>query len=414
MKNYFERYGFIIVTIISSIVTFIKSYFFMDLLRKEELGYLSLFQSMTLMVNFFQMGVIYGGYRLISFSFLRRNKANNTVMTYLFTLFVFLLIIFCCINFFVPISWFWAAGLLTGFLSLWGNWISNMHIALGRINKLSIISIFSIIFSFLAFPLLYTYPLFGAVFLIGLQPFFLIVLSYFYNKDFGFKFDFKNKLYFNLILKIGFIPFLTGVLHYVNLQMERFVIGYDLGIKQLGEYYLVFMYVSLFSVIPNALGTLNFPMFMKSLDRKEFQNKMGLYNIFKIYYIEVLGYLVLAGIGTFFILPIFIKMILPLHVSGVKYVQIVFLGLAFFALIDPISFIMNAKLHYKELIYIYIYSLIVSIFSYSFIYFNKIGSLINYSYVNVIFYLSVSFGYVLYFIRRGSKYFFEIKNVNNL
>lgn len=403
MKSHIERYKYLAVTILSSLVTFVKSYFFMDLLSKKELGYVALFQSMILIVSFFQIGVIYGGYRLISFSLLRQKKANDIIISYLFFLFLFFSASILIVNFFFPINWFWTAGLVVGLLSLWGNWISNMHIALGRTNKLSLITLISIILSFTAVPLLYTHPIIGAVALIALQPIFLVLFSYILNKDFGFKIDFKNKLYFRLILKLGFIPFLTGVMHYVNLQIERWIIGFDLGIAALGEYYLVFLYVNLFAVIPAALGALNFPKFMKSLSQKD--NKKGLLEIFKVYFIEIILYLILIGVGTFFIMPKLIEIFLPAHINGVKYVQIVFYGLVIFTLTDPISYIINAKLHYKQLLSIYIIALAVSIVSYSFLYFNKLGSLVNYSYVNVIFYVTMSMGYVLYFVRKGSKDF---------
>lgn len=405
MKEFLERYSYIAVTILSSLVTFVKSYFFMDILSKEELGYMALFQSMILIVNFFQMGVIYGGYRLISFSLSRQKKANDTIGTYLVLLLFFFIICFFIINFFISIDWFWAAGLLVGLLSLWSNWISNMHIALGRTNKLSYITIVSIVLSFSAIPILYTNSLVGAVALIGLQPIFLILLSLVFNKDFCFKIDFKNKLYIILIIRLGFVPFLTGILHYINLQIERWIIGLDLGVEALGEYYLVFIYVSLFAVIPGALGTLNFPKFMKSLSQQN--SDKGLAEIFKFYYIEILLYLLLISFATFIIMPWLIEEFLPKHISGIKYVQIVFIGLVFFTIIDPISFIINAKLHYKELLYIYIGALTISFIFYSFLYLNKLGSLENYSYVNVLFYISISFGYILYFVLKGQKGYFH-------
>jgi O-antigen/teichoic acid export membrane protein len=412
MKRYLARYKYIAVTILSSLVTFLKSYFFMDLLSKEELGYIALFQSMILIVTFFQMGVIYGGYRLISFSILRQKKANNTVITYLFILIVFFLISFFIVNYFIPINWFWTAGLVVGLLSLWANWVSNMHIALDRTDKLSLIILASILLSFAGIPFLNTYPTFGAVALLGLQPFFIILFSYIFNKDFGFKIDFKNTLYFKLVIKLGFIPFLTGVLHYINLQIERWVIGFDLGIKALGDYYLVFLYVSLFSVIPGAIASLNFPEYMKVLSLNN--SEKSLVEIFKVHYLEIIFYMLIVSFGTFFIMPWCIKMLLPMHISGIKYVKIVFVGLFFFTLVDPISFIINAKLHYKELLYIYIGSLVVSAISYCFLYFNNFGSLVNYSFVNVIFYISVSLGYVVYFFRKGATGYLGKKNISNV
>lgn len=408
MEKYFERYGYIAVTVLSSVVTFIKSYLFMDTLTKVDLGYMALFQSMILIVNFFQMGVLYGGYRIISFSISRQRKVNDAVVTYLFLLLVAFFFVFFVLNFFISINWFWTIGMIVGLLSLWSNWISNMYVALGRTNKLSLITLISIGLSFIALPLLYSYSIYGAITLIALQPIFFVLLSYFFNKDFKFKINFKSAVYFKLIIKLGFIPFVTGVLHYINLQIERWVIGIDLGVKALGDYYLVFVYVSLFAVIPNALGTLNFPKFMKVLsqDKNDFKN---LVKIFKLYYLEIILYLVVIGFSTFCIMPWIIKLILPMHQTGVHYVQIIFIGLVVFTLIDPISFIINAKLHYRELLLIYIGALSISSLCYCFLYFSKQGSLINYSYVNVIFYMSVSTGYVTYFLLKGIKRHEKIK-----
>ncbi|MFA4870259.1 MAG: hypothetical protein WC623_18820 [Pedobacter sp.] len=380
----------------------------MDILSKEDLGYMALFQSMILIVNFFQMGVIYGGYRVISFSVLRQRKTNDAVVTYLFLLFLVLISCVSILNFFISVSWFWTIGIIVGLFSLWGNWISNMHIALSRTNKLSLITLSSIVLSFIAMPLLYSHSIYGAVTLVGLQPIFLVFFSYLFNKDFAFKLNFKSIVYLRLIIKLGFVPFLTGILHYINLQLERWVIGLDLGMKALGEYYLVFVYVGLFSVVPGALGNLNFPKFMKALAQNS-SSKRDLIRIFRLYYLEILTYLVVITFGTFYIMPWLIKAILPMHEAGIRYVQIVIVGLLFFTLLDPISFVINAKLHYRELLFIYISALLISVLCYCFLYFNRLGSLESYSYVSVIFYLSVSLGYIMYFLLKGIKSY----NVNN-
>lgn len=407
MRAYFERYGYLAITLLNSAVTFLKSYLFMDFLGKEQLGYIALFQSMIMLANFLQIGVIYGGYRLISFSINRQRRVNDAVVTYLAILFVCAIVILLISSFFTPLNWFWIGGFLIGLVSLWNNWISNMHIALGRTTKLSILMLISLTLSFIAIPLLYINPLLGAITLIALQPIFFVILSYLSNKDFGFTFKLKNWIYLRLTIKLGFIPFLTGILHYINLQVERWVIGFDLGVKALGEYYLVFVYVGLFAIIPSALGTLNFPTFMKALSNTSNKGQT-FYGIFKVYYLELIIYLIVMTFGTFCVMPWIINLILPMHNAGVHYVQIVFFGLLLFTLIDPISFVINAKLHYKALIMIYLGSVLVSLLTYCFIYFNKMGSLINYSYVNVLFYSSITIGYLLYFFILGKK---SLKNV---
>ena len=106
---------------------------------------------------------------------------------------------------------------------------------------------------------------------------------------------------------------------------------------------------------------------------------------------------------TFYLLPIIVDELIPQFNSGVQYVHIVFYGLVFFTLIDPISFIINAKLHYRDLVYIYIFSVLMSIICYWYIFSNGIGSLLNYSYVNLVFYISISIGYVIYYFFKGKK-----------
>ena len=404
MRRYIPRYGFVATTILSSVATFIKSFFFMDILSKGELGKLALFQSVIIFVTFLQIGILHGGYRLISLSILRQKRVNNAVATYLFILFFLLLICFLIARFLFNIDWIWLIGVFIGLASLFSGWNSNMHIALGRTNKISLITLCSIILSLCLIPSLYALSFYGAVLVIALQPVLISLFSYIFNKDFNLKISFNNKfkLYFYYCIKIGFIPFITSVLHYINLQIERWIIGADLGIVELGNYYLVFVYVSFFSLIPGAIGTLNFPKLMKLIAPNN-NIKKKLIREFKFYYLELVSFLVLMFFATFYLLPIIVDELIPQFSSGVQYVYIVFYGLVFFTLIDPISFIINAKLHYRELVQIYIFSVLMSIICYWYIYSNGIGSLLNYSYVNLVFYISISLGYVIYYFFKGKK-----------
>lgn len=397
--------------ILSSLATFVKTFFFMNVLTKEELGYLALFQSIIIIVGFLQLGTVFGAYRIVSFSINRRKRINDSIVSFLFVLFSVLMIVFILAQFFLKINIIWFIGIIIGVLSLLSVWNSNMHIVMGRTNKLSFITLGSIVISLSLIPFLYSNSFYGAVLIIGTQPFLISVFSYVFNKDFNFKlkFDSNFKMYLFYCIKIGFIPFLTSILHYVNLQTERWIIGLDLGLIQLGNYYLVFVYISFFSVIPGAIGTLNFPKFMKSLSSSNI-NRKELMKELKFYYLELILFLIVMSVMTFFILPKVIEFLLPEHIVGLRYVYIVFYGLVLFTLIDPISFIINAKLHYKFLIYVYLISVFVSAVCYSFLYFNRIGSLLNYSYVNLIFYSTVSLGYFVYLFTKGWKSLKFIEN----
>lgn len=402
MKVAFRRYSFIGATVFNSAIGFIKSYLFMAVLNKEQLGYIALFQSVIILVGFLQTGIIHGGYRMVSFSIERRKTANNAVMFYLMALFIIAGIGLLLYSILFNFNWFLITGVAIGLFSLWTNWITNLYIALGRTRLLSIIMLASILISLLGLPLLYIRGVLGAVLLLSIQPIAFIILSLIFNRDFAFKLQKKSIPYIKLCLRYGFIPFFTGLLYYLNLQLERFVIGFDLGVKSLGEYFLVFVYSAIFLVIPGALATVNFPKMMKSL-RATKVGEFKFFSIFGIYYAELVTYMVFVYLATYWVLPPLIKHFLPAHLIGVTFVKIVFWGLVPFSLIDPISFIINAKLHYKELLYVYIFALVVSVSSYAFLYFNRRGSLINYSYVNVIFFSTVSLGYVIYFFTKGKR-----------
>jgi O-antigen/teichoic acid export membrane protein len=402
MKKNLSKYSFIATTVFNSAIGFIKSYLFMAVLNKEQLGYIALFQSVIILIGFLQTGIIHGGYRMISFSIERKKNANNAVMTYLMSLFVIAGACLLVYSVFFKFNWFLITGVAIGLFSLWTNWITNLYIALGRTRLLSIITLVSILISLLGLPLLYVKGVLGAVLLLSIQPIAFIILSFIFNSDFAFKLQKKNIPIIMLCLRYGFIPFFTGILYYLNLQLERFVIGFDLGLKALGEYFLVFVYSAVFLVIPGALATLNFPKMMKSL-RSTKIGEFKFFSIFGIYYAELVSYMIFVYLCTYLALPVVIRTFLPAHMVGVHFVKIVFWGLVPFSLIDPISFIINAKLHYKELLYVYIFALTVSVSCYAFLYFNKLGSLINYSYVNVIFFSTVSLGYVIYFFTKGRR-----------
>lgn len=374
----------------------------MDTLTKEELGYIVVFQSVIIIIGFFQTGIIHGAYRMISFSIERKSNANNAVMTYLAFLYLigsFGLLLYGLITGF---NWFWIIGVSVGLFYLWTNWVTNLYISLGRTKLLSNVMLISILVSLLGIPVLYLNPVYGAILLLSIQPIVFIALSFIFNKDFKFVINKKSIPYIILSLKYGFVPFLTGILYYVNLQIERMVIGVDLGLEALGEYYLVFVYTGIYLVIPAALGTLNFPKMMKSIRAIKIDN-FNFFRLFGRYLLELTAYLIVVFFATFWLLPLIVDAYLPAHSNGVQYVHIIFWGLVLFTLIDPISFVINAKLHYKELLYIYLFGLTVSIGSYSFLYFNQLGSLTNYAYVNVIFFSAVSLGYIVYFITKGKR-----------
>lgn len=402
MSENTQKYTYIGTTIFSSSISFIKSYLFMDVLSKKDLGYIAIFQSIIVVIGFLQIGSITGGYRLVSFSKERYKSANDTVVTFLIFLLIVTSLIVFAYSLITSWNWFLISGIFVGIASLLTNWWSNLHIALGRNKLLSILTFSSILISLLFIPILYYNPLYGAISLLAFQPISFIFLSYIFNKDFRFKISLKSIIYFKLITKYGFVPFFVGILYYVNQQAERWIIGYSLGIESLGEYYLVFLFSTIFLVVPSALATVNFPNSMKII-RSNQVNKKTFIDIFGLYYLELLIYITTSFLITYYILPKLVGKFLPHHLNGVSFVKIIFWGLSVFTLVDPITFVLNAKLHYKELITIYLVALFLSFSCYFYLYFNNLSSLTNFAYVNVVFFTCVACGYILYFLLKGNR-----------
>ncbi len=397
-----QKYTYIGATVFSSAISFIKSYLFMDVLSKRELGYIAIFQSIIVIVGFLQIGTITGGYRLVSFSKDRYKSANNAVITFLMLLLLFTIIGIMLYSTIYGWNWFLIIGTFVGFASLFTNWWANLQIGLGRNKRLSILTFASVLISLTCIPLLYVNSLYGAIALLGLQPISFILLSYIFNRDFEFEISIKSYPYIKLIIRFGFVPFFVGILYYISQQAERWVIGYSLGIESLGEYYLVFLFTTVFLVVPSALGAINFPKSMK-LFRNSQENKKSFFELFGLYYLELSIYILVTFIGTYFVLPILVEQFLPEHIIGISYVKIVFWGLCIYTLVDPITFVLNAKLHYKELVIIYTVSLIASLSSYLYLYTNQLSSLRNFAFVNVIFLVCVALGYIVYFRLKGKK-----------
>ena len=54
------------------------------------------------------------------------------------------------------------------------------------------------------------------------------------------------------------------------LQAERWSINGVLGVEALGSFYLVFLYVSLFQLVPNSVNSIFFPKGVKSYAEKRY------------------------------------------------------------------------------------------------------------------------------------------------
>ena len=270
-----SNYWYIIVNICLSAFSFLRSFVFMRTLDLTELGVISLIQTIFMFIGLLQCGLLNGGYRIISLGKAEEiEKTNNTIFSYIAIL-TPSGILFCLLS--SKYGWIKDLSLvlllisvLFGLFTLINNWFHNVLIGEQKLADLNRINIISYAASLLVLPLAFVLGFWGAVIVIAIQPLVFVGLCLFKYPELrpsGFFFD---KKYIKYILSFGFIPFLGGIFSMIYIQVERWSITGQLGVDALGAFYLVFLYVSLYQLVPTSLNSIFFPKGIKSYANNDF------------------------------------------------------------------------------------------------------------------------------------------------
>lgn len=324
----------------------------MRYLDLKELGIISLVQTIFMFIGLLQMGLLNGGYRIISLGKKEEmERTNNTIYSYLAILLP-LGILFC----FLSGTFNWIKDLdltlliisvVFGIFTLLNNWYHNMLIGeqkLGEVNRANIVSY---TLSALALPLAYWFGFWGGMAVIMIQPLAFVGLAMLRNKELtptGFYF---NVSYIKYILSFGFIPFLGGIFAVIYTQVERWSIDSVLGVEALGGFYLVFLYVSLYQLVPTSLNAIFFPKGVKSYSEKRYGDFK---RILRYYYLMLVSYGVLIAIVTVLFLKPVVGIVFPNHLHGVNFVYIILPGLIMTSLTEPIGLILNSSVILKPML----------------------------------------------------------------
>jgi len=290
------------------------------------------------------MGLLNGGYRIVSLGKTEEiEKTNNSIYTYVAMLLP-LGIIFCLLSahfgwikdFTLPLL---LISVVFGIFTLLNNWCQNMLIGEQKLGEVNIANIVSYSLSLLFLPLAIVFGFWGALSVAMIQPLAFVIISALRNHELfptGFFFDLK---YIKYILSFGFIPFLGGISSMLYLQVERWSINGVLGVEALGSLYLMFLYVTLFQLVPNSINSIFFPKGVKAYAEKRYDDFKRL---LKYYYLILAGYGVLITIVTVLFLKPMVCLLFPAHMVGVPYVYIILPGLIMATLIQPIGLILNS------------------------------------------------------------------------
>lgn len=348
------NYYYIIVNICLSAFSFLRSFVFMRTLDLTELGVISLIQTIFMFIGLLQCGLLNGGYRIISLGKAEEiEKTNNTIFSYI-SILTPIGIIFCLLS--SKFGWIKDLSLvlllisvLFGLFTLINNWFHNVLIGEQKLADLNRINIISYAASLIALPLAFVMGFGGAVIVIAIQPLVFVglcLLKYPELRPSGFFFD---KSYIKYILSFGFIPFLGGIFSMIYIQVERWSITGQLGVDALGAFYLVFLYVSLYQLVPTSLNSIFFPKGVKSYANNDFS---FFKRILKYYYLCLIGYGVAISIVTILLLKPVVALVFPNHLPGVVFVYLVLPGLIFSSLREPLGLILNSAVILKPMLYV--------------------------------------------------------------
>lgn len=262
MRSFWINSYFVVGWSILAGLVFLRSYFFAHYLLDADLGGLILLQSAALFGSFYHLGIINGGYRVIS----KGDESDLIWISRLNALPLYFAIITGIIlllgSLFFSFNLILALGLVVfSTLTSFSNWQQNVSIALGKrlpMVKVLLISIclsICVFFYFLdesivaIWTSLLVYPLTASVFLVFVNyqervfsPIRLIDLT-------GFK----------SLFKIGFYPFLVGVIMISQNHAEKWLIKSWLGVDVLGTMFIFYLFINLWKIVPKALNNIFFP-----------------------------------------------------------------------------------------------------------------------------------------------------------
>jgi len=346
MKN---KILFIFLNVFSSLIAFVKSFFFLKFLDDSTLGIIVLFQAVIAIFGLFQIGLLNGGYRIFSIKIEEQNwkSVNNLIISFICSLIALLTILGTIIGvtkgYNIGIIIF---GVFVGGLAILQNWFTNIFIAREKLSEVNWLNILSNIGSLAIVPLIFVMPVFGALIAISGLYIFFVFFALVRNVEIRPTAFLFNKILFKRILVFGFVPYLTGIIYIINNQVDRFFIQFALSTEYLGKFYLAFTFISLFYMVPASINNLFFP---SAMNQYTLNNIKGVFNSAVKYFLTNLLYSILALIGVFLFADLFVNLLFPEKIYQLQYVYYLLPGLIAMILSAPISLVLNVAFHYKSI-----------------------------------------------------------------
>lgn len=344
-KSNRDKYNFVVLSVVISLLRFVRSFVFMRFLDFKELGLISIVMAIIGFFGMLQMGLQNGGYRILSAQKSKKDETsvNNHIYSYTLVLagliivvlpILYLLEVDFGINYLIIIS-----ALFFGVITLIDNWVRNVLSAYMNFKELNILEFSSTIISFLFLITIPYWGVLGAFVVIFVKPLSFLILAFIKNHYlFPTKFEFNIKR-IRWILSFGFIPFLSGIFVVLNSQFERWGIAYYLNLEALGKFYLPGMYATLFMLVPLSLNKIFFPQAIRKFSDGEFS---AVRRVLKNFVMISLIYIVVVYIITYLFIEPVVAYVFPKHLFAIKYIWVIYPGLISLLLVQPIQILLNA------------------------------------------------------------------------
>lgn len=349
-----SRAAFVVIGLAVNLLTLVRGVALMAWLDYSALGLIALVQSVIAFGGMLHFGLLNGGYRLLCHAKGNyRQRIVDTVYSAFAVLFAGLIIGGIAAGALVDTVEYRVAAALTvtgAIATLVRAWIGNEMVATGQLGAVNALNAVSITVSLAALAFIGFDPAVVGILSIVLQPVAFVLAAFLTRSAMRPRRLSISKRLVALILRAGFLVFLTGIALQLNTQMERWYIGGHLGIASLGRLYLAFLFLTLFQMVPTLLDQVFLPNLVKAhngadtqLVRREMRLLLLLYGAYSA--IAVVGVLTLAE-------PV-LALVLPRYVVDVHWVRLLLPGVILFALSNPFALVFNVLIDYRWYLWAY-------------------------------------------------------------
>ncbi|WP_180901245.1 lipopolysaccharide biosynthesis protein [Martelella soudanensis] len=330
------RYSYVILNTAISLIAFARNLVFMRTLQIEDLAQVSLMQTLVMLIGFVQFGLLNGAYVTMAEKDARKDRqVTNLIWTGL----GFLALV---IGAGVAVG---LAGLrpavvapqtlvLAGFAgttTLASTFLNNALIARGALKQANTIGIVAVSVSFVLGLLSYPYGLFFALLALLSQPLLIALGALIRIPDLRPSAPVIERAATQDLFRIGAPVFMGTFFLLLSYQVERWMIVYSLGETQLGQFYIVMMYMNFFVLLPASILNLHFPPALRALQAGslvEFQRHA------RRHLRDLLAFFLVAGTLTFLLLPWLLQIGFPQFRNETGLIFLAFPAMIFFVLRD--------------------------------------------------------------------------------